>query len=1102
MKCLFLSTFFSIFSILVIAQDKVFHVNSMEIIREGIALHDKEKYKDAIAKYKQVPDNDTNNILAFYEIALSARIDSQYALAKQYCQKGLALSPSAYEHDLLIEMGNVYDTEDKYDSATIYFNKAIERYPKSYLAYHAKGINMFLKKDYDSAVYFFQKVLLMNPYAFNSHYYLGVIAKERGYPIQAMMSFAMNLITSPANPRFNLTIQNLYSLSTLADTVVNKYNNRKTEKYFNEDYADLEVLFKSKIAFEKGYEVKASFNETFIKQLHLIIEKLPETYDNKEFWNAFYSPVYKEIFKNKLFDEMILRMISNIDNAAIQKKVKQEAGGIQKMYAIVDDNIGKIGYYGTIDKKEFTKEIPGYIFEENKPIAIGKLINNDKKNLEGEWIFLNVLGEKSTVINFKKGKYNGNYKSYYYTGQLKEEYNYLDDKLSGDVTEYYINGVQKATAVMLNGKHNGVYKQYYKNGNLSSIETFTNGIKNGLAKSFHQNGAAQYEYDNVNDLIDGSIKEYYQNDKLKSTTECKKGKANGQYIAYHLNGVVEEKGMMEDGNKEGEFLGYDSEGKLSAKLNYKKNKLNGECTYYYPSGTISRKAIYNNGEADGEFIDYAENGNMSAKTDYKNGRIKKVIFQNVITKQLINETAVTDKNKNNLKIYNDIGCLKKDIICDRDGMFNGENTTYFIDGKKESISNWDKGLQTGKETTYYKNGQIASEYLYEIDVLNGNYQLFHFNGKLKEEGTYVEGKRQGICNSYNNLGNLIEKDFFVNDEFHGPQYYYFANGKINKTIDYKFGEETKIIQFDTTGKAINTIEIKPNFANQITELNPLGKIERKYTFKNNHLEGIDEGFYPNGKTSHKTYQYKGLLDSNYITYYSNGVKQKEGNYSYNYQNGTWKNYERDGKIASILHYKNNDSHGIDSFYNEDGTFDIAIPYKDDSRHGILKKYASTGELMYIYNYLDGLLISYSYEKPDGTLMPEIAIENSAKLEMIKTFYKNGNVSSEGGYQNGDYQGKRMLYFPNGKPEYEVTYNYSLRQGELKEYHPNGNLKYIQNFINGEQQGPQKYYSDNNILIKEENFKDGYMHGPSKYYDNKGTLLQTITYYWGHDLTIE
>ena len=54
---------FSIFTQTATAQVPKYALNSIEVIIQGVELHDEEKYEEAVEKYLQVSPNDSNYVI-------------------------------------------------------------------------------------------------------------------------------------------------------------------------------------------------------------------------------------------------------------------------------------------------------------------------------------------------------------------------------------------------------------------------------------------------------------------------------------------------------------------------------------------------------------------------------------------------------------------------------------------------------------------------------------------------------------------------------------------------------------------------------------------------------------------------------------------------------------------------------------------------------------------------------------------------------------------------------------------------------------------------------------------------------------------------------
>jgi antitoxin component YwqK of YwqJK toxin-antitoxin module len=67
-------------------------------------------------------------------------------------------------------------------------------------------------------------------------------------------------------------------------------------------------------------------------------------------------------------------------------------------------------------------------------------------------------------------------------------------------------------------------------------------------------------------------------------------------------------------------------------------------------------------------------------------------------------------------------------------MKNGEEKSYYINGKLREIINWKDGKLEGEYKWYYKSGKLRVVSYYKDDKLEGERKYYYRNGK--EEITY------------------------------------------------------------------------------------------------------------------------------------------------------------------------------------------------------------------------------------------------------------------------------------------------------------------------------------------------------------------------------
>ncbi len=169
----------------------------------------------------------------------------------------------------------------------------------------------------------------------------------------------------------------------------------------------------------------------------------------------------------------------------------------------------------------------------------------------------------------------GTVKTFYSTGELKEEY----------ITKYRVK--------------NGEYKRYHKNGKISVKTTYLNGKKEGVYKVFYDNG------------------------NLKLKTTFKKGKLEGLYVSWYKSDLSCILCFYKGGKKEGKCRIFDEFGfeeeydfRLINECNYINGKKEGTCFMRINQATF-HKLHYDEFNYENEDKDYTIK--IEYKNDKKNG---------------------------------------------------------------------------------------------------------------------------------------------------------------------------------------------------------------------------------------------------------------------------------------------------------------------------------------------------------------------------------------------------------------------------------------------------------------------------------------------------
>lgn len=137
-------------------------------------------------------------------------------------------------------------------------------------------------------------------------------------------------------------------------------------------------------------------------------------------------------------------------------------------------------------------------------------------------------GKKNVITNYpngnmmeqytssKNGKKNGEYKSYYESGKLREVATFKDDEYIGKRIIYFENGnIDTEENYNSQGLLNGEYKVYYKEGGVHIVKHYKDNILTGLLTVYYPNGRVKEEVTMAKNEENGPFKEYFQNGTLQ-----------------------------------------------------------------------------------------------------------------------------------------------------------------------------------------------------------------------------------------------------------------------------------------------------------------------------------------------------------------------------------------------------------------------------------------------------------------------------------------------------------------------------------------------------------------------------------------------------------
>ncbi len=1063
-------------------------VNSGELIRQAVQLHDSGEYKKALALYDQISRSDTNYVLSLFERAYTAEADSQYTRAIQYCEEGLALkSQREYEPELYNEYGNLLNDIGQSEKALRVFDTAMRKYPAYSLLPFNKGVVYLTMDKPAEAEELFKQSLMLNPYMYSAHFQLGLAALRQGKIVPAFLSFTGYLLMSPEGKYSAKSISLLDAIAKSKDDILEFKNKRKEPA--GDSYALVEEIILSRIALEKAYKPLTSIDDPISRQIQVVFEKLEYREPDKDFWIQYYLPYYKHVFSDGKFELFINHIFAHVDLPIIQNYIKKNKKGIQELLSDAGNYFDKIRSTRELQYTKRDNQAIQYYFEDGSLAGKGRL---NGKTFAGPWEFYFPAGNLKATGSFNEsGQRDGEWVYYYANGSVKGKEHYRNGKLEGEAEFYFENGLVSSHETYIADQANGISTSYYWVGTPKVVAGYKMGKLDGERKEYYSNGAVHFISNYSNDLRNGNYMAYYMNGRLKEISQYEQGVIQGPYKSYYDNGVLSSEGQFTKDNASGEWKSYHENGKLKTKYTMVNGKMEGTYTEYHDNGQLLTTLNYKKGKVDGEALYYDKDGKLYSRLVFDNDALISAKAFDKSGKQ-IDASELRDK-KIDMIFYNPDGSKKSHHVYNEKGNDIGTATYFYPSGRISETDEYNNGVQSGPSVTYHRNGNKKSEIAMSEGAKNGYYASYYANGKIESEGWYQDDQAQGEWLNYDELGNLSSRSYYLNNDLDGYREEYLPGGRKSVEQRYRHGWLEEMIQYDSTGKELIRDSF-PRGTGKFVLLYPNGKKMTEANYVNGDFDGAYTTYYFDGSIESIQFYKKGLKDSSYISFNYGGTKSIEGQYRLGKRTGTWKYYFEGNKLSHTIEFDNDQMNGKRVDYYENGGTDRVVNHKDGERDGVLSKYDLDGSLIYQMRYDEGDPVAYAYPDNNGKPVAEIPIPSGNGK--VKTFFPNGKVSGEWAYADGTLNGPDIMYYPNGQVRYAANYEYGNTQGPLKEYFSNGKIKSDYNYEQDNASGLCREYNEKGILKKECHFLNGNYHGLVKYYDDNGKLSETREYYYG------
>jgi TonB family protein len=203
-----------------------------------------------------------------------------------------------------------------------------------------------------------------------------------------------------------------------------------------------------------------------------------------------------------------------------------------------------------------------------------------------------------------------------------------------------------------------------------------------------------------------------------------------------------------------------------------------------------------------------------------------------------------------------------------------------------------------------------------------------------------------------------------------------------------------------------------------------GKLNFSGSYESNQKHG-KWTYYYNNKLSSEIFYNNGETDS-INGYHKNGQLTYEVRYNPD-KTGYCKSFYSNGKIKELIHLKNKVIHGVYTFYFENGQLHHETEYNEGKKISILRTFDLNGNAINggTLNQGNGTYITFHIsEKMDSSKLNTFVIKNYKNGLLngdCKYFQKNGNVITEGIFEEGYRVGEWKIFNEDGS--FETTVNY-------------------------------------------------------------------------------
>ena len=290
-------TLFTIFIILFTTLTTYAQSSSEQLIKQGVALHDKGRYKDAVASYEEALKVNPTSMSAVYEMSLSYLQLKDYDKAIKNSTKVITANFRPLLMDAYIVKGTALANQGKISEALKLLNEALDKCGDEYLLHFNLGLCYFNDKNNRMAAQHLRKAIEIDATRASAFLLYAYALNDMGRWVQSFYSFHFFLLLEPNTERSKDAFGEMFD-------IINTNLDNDQAKLSLEEGVDRKQVYEAIRRKKTGSTDPVSQYKFFVEASKIIFFNLGQMQDNTQsglLW-FFFVPTYDEMLGSGHFE--------------------------------------------------------------------------------------------------------------------------------------------------------------------------------------------------------------------------------------------------------------------------------------------------------------------------------------------------------------------------------------------------------------------------------------------------------------------------------------------------------------------------------------------------------------------------------------------------------------------------------------------------------------------------------------------------------------------------------------------------------------------------------------------------------------------------------